>query len=62
MFLVAQIRPEAKWANHEHVFFNIIIKNKTAPTTVAKVGDDLWLGVKGLSKVEIACYSRNLFK
>ena len=29
---------------------------------VAKYWDDLWLGVKGLSNLDIAGFPRNLFK
>ena len=35
---------------------------KTEPVYVAKYWDDLWLGVKGQSNLEIAGFLRNLFK
>ena len=35
---------------------------KTEPTPVEKVGDDLWLGVKGQSNREIAGSPRKLFR
>jgi hypothetical protein len=35
---------------------------RTEPTNVEKVGDDLWLGVKGQSNSEIAGSPRNLFR
>ncbi len=35
---------------------------RTEPTTVEKVGDDLWLGVKGQSNSVIAGSPRNAFR
>jgi len=35
---------------------------KTEPVSVEKDWDDLWLGVKGQSNLEIAGFLRNLFK
>jgi len=35
---------------------------KTAPVSVAIDWDELWLGVKSLSNLEIAGFLRNLFK
>ena len=34
---------------------------RTEPTYVAKYGDDLWLGVKGQPRSDIAGFPRNLF-
>ena len=34
---------------------------RTEPVYVAKYWDDLWLGVKGQSNLEIAGFLRNLF-
>jgi len=44
---VKYIRPEVKWANHEQVEGYLRDKWRTELTSVAKDGDDLWLGVKG---------------
>ncbi len=35
---------------------------RTEPITVEKVWDDLWIGVKGQSNLEIAGSPRNLFR
>ena len=35
---------------------------RTEPTPVEKVGDDLWLGVKGQSNLVIAGSPRNVFR
>ena len=35
---------------------------RTEPTNVEKLGDDLWLGVKGQSNPEIAGSLRKLFR
>lgn len=37
-------------------------KTKTEPLSVARAWDELWLGVKSLSNLEIAGFLRNLFK
>ena len=61
--LVSIIRPETKWSNHEQVEF--ISGNaywRTELVYVEKYWDDLWLGVKGQSNLEIAGFLRNLFK
>jgi len=56
--LVIKKKPETKRSNHEQVAF----LTKTEPVYVAKYWDDLWLGVKGQSNLEIAGSLRNLFK
>ena len=35
---------------------------RTEPTSVEKVGDELWLGVKGQSNLQIAGSLRKLFR
>jgi hypothetical protein len=35
---------------------------RTEPVTVEKVLDELWIGVKGQSNVEISCSLRNNFR
>ena len=35
---------------------------RTEPTNVEKLGDELWLGVKGQSNSEISCSLRNNFR
>jgi hypothetical protein len=40
---VVKIKPETEWSNYEQVEEIW----RTEPTSVAKAGDDLWLGVKG---------------
>jgi len=56
---VKYIRPEVKWANHEQVEVWLKAKRRTELTSVAKDGDDLWLGVKGQSNLRIAGSLRN---
>jgi len=51
---VKYIRPEVKWANYEQVETYLTNKRRTELTSVAKDGDDLWLGVKGQSNLRIA--------
>jgi len=59
---VKWIRPEVKWANYEQVEAGLKCQGRTEPTTVAKVGDDLWLGVKGQSNLRIAGSLRNSWR
>ena len=35
---------------------------RTEPTNVEKLGDELWVGVKGQSNLEIAGSPRNIFR
>lgn len=37
-------------------------KTRTEPISVARAWEELWLGVKSLSNLEIAGFLRNLFK
>ena len=38
------------------------MRRRTEPTNVEILGDELWLGVKGQSNLEIAGSPRNLFR
>ena len=51
--------PEARWSNNEQVDWEA---RRTEPVSVAKLWDDLLLGVKGLSNLVIAGSPRNLSK
>jgi len=42
--LVFGKRPETEWSSHDQVEVETW---RTEPTIVAKIGDELWLGVKG---------------
>jgi len=55
-------RPETKWSNYEHAEKKINTFWKAKLTFVKKNGEELWLGVKGQSNLEIAGFLRNLFK
>ena len=59
---VKWIRPEVKWANHEQVEADLKCQGRTELTIVAKIGDDLWLGVKGQSNLRIAGSLRNSWR
>lgn len=61
-FLVKAIRPETKWSNYEQVENSAKKRWRTELTSVEKDGDDLWLGVKGQSNLDIAGFLRNLFR
>jgi len=52
--LVVFIKPETKWSNNEQVENEINFSGRTELVTVAKVWDDLLLGVKGQTNLEIA--------
>ena len=58
-FKVIFIKPETNRSNHEQVEG---INRRTEPVNVAKFWDDLWLGVKGQSRLVIAGSLRKLFK
>lgn len=53
------IKPETNRSNYEQVEG---INRRTEPVNVAKFWDDLWLGVKGQSRLVIAGSLRKLFK
>lgn len=59
---VAVIKHEAKWAIQVNVeiLLNTIWKTESVP--VAKGLNYIWIGMKGLSNLVIACSSRNFFK
>lgn len=53
--------PETKWSSYEQVEKKINLFGRTELVTVAKVWDDLLLGVKGQTNLEIAGFLRNVF-
>jgi len=57
-----ELDPKPIWSSYEQVEEHLIHAWRTEPTTVEIFGDDLWLGVKGLSNLEIAGFPRNLFR
>lgn len=61
-FITNCIRPETKWSSHEQIEVCLKWPWRIERTSVAKDGDDLWLGVKGLSNLVIAGLPRNIFK
>lgn len=60
--LVLPIGPETDRSSHEQVEESSSRPWRTEPTYVAKYGDDLWLGVKGQPRSDIAGFPRNLFQ
>jgi len=60
--LVVFIKPETKWSNNEQVENEINFSGRTELVTVAKVWDDLLLGVKGQTNLEIAGFLRKVFR
>lgn len=53
--------PETKWSSYGQVEKKINLFGRTELVTVAKVWDDLLLGVKGQTNLEIAGFLRNVF-
>jgi len=53
--------PETKWSSYEQVEKKINIFGRTELVAVAKAWDDLLLGVKGQTNLEIAGFLRNVF-
>lgn len=60
VYLVKKIKPETKWASHDQTCLLVI--SKVELVYVAKYWDELWLGVKGQTNLEIAGSLRNLFR
>ena len=59
---VSKIKPETKWSNYEQAEVKCLVLWRAALVYVEKYWDDLWLGVKGQSNLEIAGFLRNLSK
>jgi len=56
------LRLETKWSNYNQVEEGVIAFWRTEPVPVAKGWDELLLGVKGQSNLEIASSLRKLFR
>ena len=59
---VVIIKHEAKWAIQVNVEISLNMIWRTEPVPVAKGLDYIWIGMKGLSNLVIACSPRNFFK